>query len=328
MHVLLSVSSIFLIVLGSSLLLRVLHTMKDWSQRRMIQLCVLVMPSVLLGLGVGSLHHFIGRICLIGAPLWDVLLGAGVPLGMSIIALGAVGVGVLRLIFMRKVVARHVVLVDTHLQERVNELALQLHAAPTRIFLSLSNKPLAFTSGIFRPTIVLSTWMIKHLDRRELEAVLVHELEHVTRHDYFVVWLSLILRDAFFYFPTCHTAYRQLQHEKEFACDDLVVDVTRRPLALASALAKVWQNAVAEPTFATFGAAQPLIKGEEVVHGRIERLLSLSSSTKKISVSSGVNTFGAKALAAGIFLGVQSVNIIIVLALMGCNPLALLEKLF
>ncbi len=327
MHVLLSISSITLIVLGSSLLLRVLHTMKDWSQRRMVQLCVLMMPSVLLGLGIGSLHHFIGRICLMGAPLWDILLGAGVPLGMSIIALGAIGVGVLRLLLMRRVVARNAVIRDPDLQVRANELGQQLHAAHTRIFLRPYDRPLAFTSGIFRPTIVLSTWMIERLDRRELEAVLVHELEHVARHDYFVVWLSLVLRDAFFYLPACHTAYRQVQHEKELACDDLVVGVTRRPLALASALAKVWQNAVAEPTFATFGAAQSLVKGEEVIHGRIERLLS-SSASKTTSVSSRVDTFCSKALATGIFLGVQATNIVIVLALMGCNPLALLEKLF
>jgi beta-lactamase regulating signal transducer with metallopeptidase domain len=284
------------------------------------------MPSVLLGLGIASLHHFIGRICLMGTPLWDVLLGAGVPLGMSLIALGAAGIGVLRLLFMRRVTARTAVLVHPRLQGRVNELTLQLHASPTRIFLYPSNKPLAFTSGVFRPTIVLSTWMLEHLDQRELEAVLVHELEHVARHDYFVIWLSLVLRDAFFYLPTCHIAYHQLQQEKELACDDLVVNVTQRPLALASALAKVWQNAVAEPPFATFGAVQPLIKDEEATHRRIERLLSLSS--KKTSGASRVNTFSLKLLVAGIFLGVQSGNIIIVLAIMGCNPVALLEKLF
>ena len=325
MHVLLTIASIFLIVLGSSLLLRVLRLMKGWPQRRIVQLCVLIMPSMVFGLGIGGLHHFLGRICLMGAPLWDIFLGAAVPLAMSIVALGAVGVGVVRLFFMRRVVARYALLLNSHLQERVNTLGLRLHAAPTRIFLSPYNKPLAFTSGIFRPTIVLSTWMLEHLDERELEAVLIHELEHVARHDYLVVWLSLVLRDAFFYFPTCHTAYRQLQHEKELACDDLVVAITQRPLALASALAKVWQNAVGEPPFAPFGVAQPLVKGEEVVYGRIERLLSCSS--RKPTGSSDKNSFNSKALVTGIFFSVQSINVIIVLALTGCNPLLLLEKL-
>ncbi len=85
------------------------------------------------------------------------------------------------------------------------------------------------------------TWMIEHLDRRELEAVLAHELEHAARHDSLVIWFATVLRDAFFYLPTSRVAYHQLQHEKELACDDLAVGVTHWPLALASALAKAWQ---------------------------------------------------------------------------------------
>jgi len=326
-HVLLGFVSMLLIFLGSYLLLRTLRRVNDWSQRRMMQLAVLAMPSVILGLGVGGLHHFIGRLCLLGAPLWDILLGALLPLGMTGVALSAFGLGIVRLILMRRVVTRNAVFVHPDLQTRVDELGQLLHSARPRVVLCLYNRPLAFTCGIFRSTILLSTWMVEHLDQHELEAVLVHEMEHVARRDYLVVWLSMVLRDAFFYLPMCRIAYRQLQHEKELACDELTVGVTRRPLALASALAKVWQNVVAEPRFAAFGAAQPLVKGEELIHGRIERLLSFSAS-KTTTQSSRATTFSAGIVALGTLLVVQSTNIIIIMALMRCNPLALLEKLF
>ncbi|GHO95812.1 hypothetical protein KSF_058600 [Reticulibacter mediterranei] len=54
----------------------------------------------------------------------------------------------------------------------------------------------------------------------------MHELEHVARRDYLIMFLATVLRDAFFYMPTSWIAYRQLQREKELVCDDLTVGVT------------------------------------------------------------------------------------------------------
>jgi len=321
-HVVLNLASILLIVDGSSLLLYVLRDIQGWSQRRRVQLSVLAMPSVLLGLGVGGLHHFLGSLCLMGYPLWDVLLGPMIPLGMGAIALGAICLGFLRLLFMRRVVTHNTIFVRSDIQALADVLAQRVHAIPPRVFLCLRNQPLAFTYGIFRPTIILSTWMVEHLDLRELEAVLAHELEHVARRDYLMVWLSMILRDAFFYLPSCQTAYQQLQREKELACDDMAVRVTQRPLALASALAKVWQNIVAEPPFAVSSVAQSLIKREEPLHGRIARLLS-SSSSKVQTTSSQKNTLGTKVVVLSILLSIFSIHVVIVLVLMKCYPLTL-----
>ncbi len=327
MHTLLTLSSLLLVLFGSLLLLSSLHSLHDWSQRRIVQLSVLAMPSVILGLGMSGWHHFVCHICFVSAPLWDILLGAAIPVVMTGIALGAIVLGLLRLFLMSRVVRRNTLFVQPDIQTRADELGQRLHVRRARVFLRFYDQPLAFTCGIFRPMIVLSTWMVEHLDQREIEAVLAHEMEHVARHDYLVVWLSMILRDAFFYVPTCHIAYRQLQHEKELACDDLAVRTTRRPLALASALAKVWQNVVTGPTLlAVFGSAQSLVKGEEFTHRRIERLLSVSPVKIPIHISHP-RTLGTKVFALGILLLVQCINVVIMVALMGHNPLLLLEKM-
>jgi beta-lactamase regulating signal transducer with metallopeptidase domain len=175
--------------------------------------------------------------------------------------------------------------------------------------------------------VLLSTWMVEHLDRRELEAVLAHELGHVARRDYLVIWLATVLRDAFFYLPTSWAAYRQLQHEKELACDDAVVGTTHRPLALASALAKVLLHAVEEPQLTRFGAAQPLMRVDEPVNGRIERLLATPrSATSAFCTSKGSLRISIPALAGLLIL--EGVNLSLMLALMGCGPALLLGKLF
>lgn len=166
--------------------------------------------------------------------------------------------------------------------------------------------------------------MVQHLDQRELEAVLAHELGHVVRRDYLVIWLATLLRDAFCYLPTSWLAYRQLQHEKELACDELAVGATNRPLALASALAKTWQDALGQRNP---GLAQSLIGGNEVMENRIERLLVASRpltgalSSRLMMLSFSLGTFCLLVLGAAAMF-------VLILAPMDCGPVSLLWRVF
>lgn len=326
MHTLLGLSSIILVAFGGYLTLNMLHCVVPWSQRRDVQCFVLAVPIISLGIGIGGLHHFIGRACLSRAPSWDALLGMALPLIMGLVALGALGLGLVRLALMRRVIRQLGVATDPELQALADTLAEQLHTARVRLLLCAYDRPLALTCGLFRPTVLLSTWMVEHLDHRELEAVLAHELEHVARHDYVVIWLATILRDAFFYVPTSWAAYRQLQQEKELACDDSVVGTTHRPLALASALAKVWLHAVEGPACARFAIAQSLVGADETINGRIERLLvTPRSETHTLHSRISSLCLGIPALIG--LLIFEAANVALLLALMGCGPLLLLEKL-
>ena len=327
MHTLLALSSLLLILLSSFLLLRCLHSLHDWSQRRTVQLSVLAMPGVILGLEMSGWHSFLCHICFLGTPLWDIMFGTVLHVVMTGIALGAVGLGLVRLFLMSKVVTRYRLFTDSEIQTHADELVQRMQIGHVRVLLTCSEQPVAFTCGIFRPMIVLSTWMVDQLDPHELEAVLVHEMKHVARRDYLVVWLSMVLRDAFFYVPSCHIAYHQLQDEKEFACDELAVFVTQRPLALASALAKVWQNVVVDSTFlAVLSAVQSLVRSKDTTEKRIERLLSMSPFNIT-AFPSHSKPLGTKVFALGTFFVVQCVNVAIMVALMGHNPLIVLEKM-
>ncbi len=327
MHFLLGISSISLFTFGSYLALRLLHNIGSWAQRRYMQCFVLLVPLASLGLGLAGLHHFSGRACLRSAPVWDSLLELALPLGMGLIVLGALSFGVLRLSLITRVVARRGVRAGPDLQLLADHLAERLGATRAQVRLWGYDRPLALTCGVFRPTILLSTWMVRHLDHRELEAVLAHELEHVARRDYPVMWLATVLRDAFFYLPTSWAAYRQLSHEKELVCDDLAAGSTHRPLALASALAKVWQDAVEEPGFVRLGLAQPLLGAGESINGRIERLLAPPAPT----TSRQSTQLGALRTSMLVFAGLlllEAANVTLMLALMGCGPVLLLGRLF
>ena len=327
MHLLLGLSSTLLVVLGGFLTLGILQRTRSWSQRRGVQFLVLAVPIVSLTLGLGGLHHFSGRACLLQAPSWDSLLGDTLPVAMGAVALGALSLGIVRLALMMWMIARSGALADPELQSLADNLADRLGSPRCRLFLRVYDRPQAFTTGIFRPTVLLSTWMVEHLDRHELEAVLTHELGHVARRDYLVIWLATVLRDAFFYIPVSWTAYRQLQREKELACDDTVVGATHRPLALASALAKVLLHAVEEPQLPRFAVAQSLARVDEPVNSRIERLLTAPQPATS-TCSAGKSSLRISLPAFVGLLLLEGINLSVMLALMGCGPALLLGKLF
>lgn len=259
----------------------------SWPWRREMQLFVLIVPLVGLLLGLPSVRNLQACVsgsasqgsCVYGNALLSERLAALdglLTLGMASLVLGAILLGVSRHVLLMRVMQRTTLMAPPELQAFTGRLATRLDVSQPCLRLRVSDQPLALTYGLRRPTLVLSTWILERFDRHELEAVLAHELAHVARRDYLVLWLATICRDAFCYLPTSWIALKQLQSEKEVACDDLAIGITQSSLGLASALAKVWQQAiVAKP----LGLAQSLAESDEVIEGRITRLLEPPQST-------------------------------------------------
>lgn len=317
-------SNLLLIALVSSLEPALLRRLGYWTGRRDLPLFVLATPLATLGLGISELYHLIGRPCLWILTSWDELLAGALVLGVMLVALAGVSLGLFRLFLMAWVIARKSLLRDPALQAIANRLAGRRGMVAPRVWLCAYDRPLAFTSGLWRPGIILSTWMVEQLDRQELEAVLAHELAHVARRDYLVMWLAVILRDAFCYLPASWAAYRQLQQEKEIACDDRARSLTKRPLALASALAKVWQYRIEGTCLST---AQSLAGVNEAIDHRIQRLLD-RSEVRSGRANSRLVTLSVGGLIPLLLAVVMLISGTCILALMGCHPLSWVGQVF
>jgi Zn-dependent protease with chaperone function len=347
-HTVLVLSSLLLAVAGGHTALALLRRRGPWtgpsgwsywSHRRNLQLSILAAPAVSLGAGLWSLHHFSGRICFVGAPTWDQALGLALPALMGIVACAALGLGIARLALLYRIMPCVAVPAGPELRSLAGRIAHQLGLPEPRVLVCPHGRPLALTWGLCRPTLLLSAWMVERLDARELEAVVAHELGHAARRDYMAIWVATVLRDAFFYLPASWVAFRQLQREREFACDDLAVAVTRRPLALASALTKVWQHVLTWPLPAA-GRPQsaPAVQGlleagapTQSIERRIERLLAGSRlATPAVLLGTGrsrVLGLGLSTSALAGLLTAEAMNVAVLLAPMGCGPASLLRLL-
>jgi beta-lactamase regulating signal transducer with metallopeptidase domain len=130
--------------------------------------------------------------------------------------------------------------------------------------------PLAL--GVLRREICVPDRALAELDGERIDALLAHELAHLTRRD--PIWLlaSSLISRALLLQPLNFLAARRIASYAELACDDLAAAWTRHPLALAHCLADVagW---LVRPR-AALGA--PAMAGTpSLLRRRVERLLAV-----------------------------------------------------
>jgi Zn-dependent protease with chaperone function len=241
-----------------------------------------------------------------------------IPGGMMGGLLVALFFSLVRLLLVWVTTAKSTFAASRPLHHRAYVLARQLGVRAPRVRLCSSLGPIAFTYGWFRPTLVLSRWMVRTLDEQELETVLAHELAHHARRDPLLIWWALLLRDAFCYLPTSRLAYRQLRDAQELACDDLATEVTGQPIELASALTKVWLHRLSSSIGQESVSA--LTGTGEQMEGRIRRLFTPEVSPQHDAPTWMPQLTQGLILLCLFLLGL--LNTLMILRLMGCGWLS------
>ncbi|MFQ5614471.1 MAG: M56 family metallopeptidase [Anaerolineae bacterium] len=185
------------------------------------------------------------------------------------------------------------------LHQRLLKVAARGGVFLPRIAVSPHSVPLALTFGVSQPIIIVSQGILSQFNQGELETVLTHELAHAVRHDNLWNWLVTLLRDALFFLPTSHLAWRQMVVSQEEACDDLTIHWTGRPLDLATSLVKAWGHPRPRELVFLLGLflVAPFFRRASVVESRVQRIILAHYETRVISPSSRTPlTFGIMGL--------------------------------
>lgn len=107
---------------------------------------------------------------------------------------------------------------------------IALRESPTDI------SPLA--CGVFRRT-VLFPIAAREWERDRRRAVMLHELGHVRQRDVAAILLGQLAVAVYFFHPLVWFVVRQLRHDCERACDDLVLNAGQQPVTYARHLAEI-----------------------------------------------------------------------------------------
>ncbi|MEJ7693592.1 M56 family metallopeptidase, partial [Daejeonella sp.] len=99
-----------------------------------------------------------------------------------------------------------------------------------------------FTAGFIKPMIIFPIAMLNRLSPEQVEAILLHELGHIKRNDYILNILHKIIETILFFNPFMWLLSRAIRREREFACDDLVMEYTKDTNQYARALLHIAES--------------------------------------------------------------------------------------
>lgn len=202
---------------------------------------------------------------------WSAMLQAAMPWLVAVWLLGACGVGVWHLggfVAVRGLRRRASPPAESVLalaRDCAQRLGLR---RAVRILCSATVSSPAVVA-LVPPTILLPAALLTGLTPAELQALLLHELAHIRRHDGWVNLLQAVVESLLFYHPAVWWISRTVRAERENCCDDVASAALGNRFDYARALTAVFSDATGTPAA---GCAAVAGTGGSLVQ-RIERLL-------------------------------------------------------
>ena len=116
----------------------------------------------------------------------------------------------------------------------------RLQGEPPDFYITESKEHILFTRTGKKPSIYFSTGLIDDLTVEQLEAAIAHEIAHIKRNKRPLLIAVFFLRIVLFFNPVVLLEFRRIVHEEEAICDDMAVESTGNPHALAESLEKLY----------------------------------------------------------------------------------------
>jgi len=126
------------------------------------------------------------------------------------------------------------------------------------------------TIGYLKPIILIPVAAINNLTPHQLEAVILHELSHIHRYDYFLNLIISFIKTVLYFNPFVKLLVKSIEKEREHSCDEMVLQFQYKPGEYASALLRLEQNKHRQMVMAAAGKNHDLLN-------RIESILGMSA---------------------------------------------------
>jgi len=176
-------------------------------------------------------------------------------------------------------------------QEVLRNLGLRIGLSrPVQLLVSaMAQAPMVV--GWLRPVVLVPVGALGGLPAEQLEALLLHELAHIRRHDYLVNILQSAAEALLFYHPAVWWVSGHIRAERELCCDDVAVSASGDALTYARALVQLESCRPAH-----VGAAVAASGGS--LPDRIARLLGQARPAVRSGVGPGVLALAVVLVAA------------------------------
>ncbi|HEY4323471.1 MAG TPA: M56 family metallopeptidase [Mucilaginibacter sp.] len=128
--------------------------------------------------------------------------------------------------------------------------------------------------GHLKPIIIIPVGLMAGLPVEQVEAILLHELAHIRRNDYFINFLQNIAETIFFFNPGLLWISTLLREERENCCDDIALEQTQNRVGFVQALISFKEHELYGSKYATAFPGK-----KNYLFRRISRILNNKSMT-------------------------------------------------
>jgi beta-lactamase regulating signal transducer with metallopeptidase domain len=123
------------------------------------------------------------------------------------------------------------------------------------------------TIGYLKPIILIPVAAMNNLTPHQLEAIILHELSHIRRYDYFLNLIVSFIKTVLYFNPFVKLLVKSIEKEREHSCDEMVLQFQYKPGEYASALLRVEQNKYRQMVMAAAGKNHDLLNRIESILG-------------------------------------------------------------
>jgi beta-lactamase regulating signal transducer with metallopeptidase domain len=151
--------------------------------------------------------------------------------------------------------------------------------------------------GIVRPVVLLPIGLMTRLSRAERDAILAHELGHLSRGDNVTAAIHMAVEALFWFYPPVWLIGARLIAERERACDESVLASGHDPEIYAGSILKVCKFCVQSPLACAPGASGADLKGRvrQIMTG--EAVLGLTPAKRLLLAGAAVLALGLPVMA-------------------------------
>ncbi|UPK68413.1 M56 family metallopeptidase [Chitinophaga filiformis] len=129
-------------------------------------------------------------------------------------------------------------------QERLVLLCGKLHINKSIRLLESARIKAPMVIGHLKPAILMPVGLLSGMPVEQVEAVLLHELAHIRRHDYIVNLLQTFCETVYFFNPGLLWMSGRLRDEREHCCDDIALAQTGNKKEFIQALISFKEHAM------------------------------------------------------------------------------------
>jgi bla regulator protein blaR1 len=173
------------------------------------------------------------------------------------------------------------------IQQRIRQ---RVPFARRRFGLTSSEISSPVAAGFARPQVLVPAKLVASTDAETLDPLLLHEVAHLERWDDWTLLMQRLVQVVLWFNPAVWLMAKELRREREAACDEWVVSLTKQPETYARSLSRIIELRLDGSLFASPGLAAE----ESEIVSRVKRLLeqgrmvSSSLAREKVAVAAGL----------------------------------------